>query len=71
MPDGEARPRSVYNDRGAKDRQACMPGDTYSSLWRRDMFSVSYVAQLSLGGNRARCTAGGDLVVVVVPGQRG
>ena len=48
-----------------------MPGDTYSSLWRRDMFAVSYGAQLSLGANRARCVAGGDRVVVVVPGQRG
>lgn len=35
------------------------------------MFAVSYGAQLSFSANRARCAAGGDLVVVVVPGQRG
>lgn len=35
------------------------------------MFAVSYGAQLPLSANRARCAAGGDRVVVVVPGQRG
>jgi hypothetical protein len=48
-----------------------MSAVTYSSLWRRDIFAVSYVAQLSLSTNRPRRAEGGDRVVVDVPGQRG